>query len=130
MFQGVGGAKVDRVQIQTEAGHTLVQQKRRPIVLNYKDMLNKHLDKLKTTVVVSGSLGSKWATRWIYNVVIMEKRYTKKKKKVTLDTHLLAKLVKTLHFSILTPQELRHQFAGLNRFSRADLNHAFHHKLP
>ena len=34
--------------------------------------------------------------------------------------------VKKTHFPIPTPQELRHNFAGSDRFSVIDLNHAFH----
>ena len=34
--------------------------------------------------------------------------------------------VKTTHFPIPTPQELRHNFAGSDRYSVVDLNHAFH----
>ena len=35
-------------------------------------------------------------------------------------------VVKTSHFPIPTPQELRHNFAGSDRYSVIDLNHAFH----
>ena len=34
--------------------------------------------------------------------------------------------VKASHFHIPTPQELRHDFRGSDRFSVVDFNHAFH----
>ena len=43
-----------------EGGHTLVQQKRRPIALHYKERFKEHLDELKVAGVVSGTLGSQW----------------------------------------------------------------------
>jgi hypothetical protein len=38
----------------------------------------------------------------------------------------MAAAVKTSHFQIPAPQELRHNFTGSDQFSVLDLNHAFH----
>ena len=38
----------------------------------------------------------------------------------------MAAAVKTSHFPIPTPTELRHKFHGSDRFSQLDMNHAFH----
>ena len=62
LFEGIVRAKVEPVHIQTEASHTPVQQKRSPVALHYKEKLKEHLDKLKAADVVSGPLGSEWAT--------------------------------------------------------------------
>lgn len=61
LFEGIGRAKVEPVDIQMEAGHTLVQQKRRPIELYYKEKFEEHLEELQPARVVSGPLGSEWA---------------------------------------------------------------------
>jgi len=46
--------------------------------------------------------------------------------RVNLDTRHMADAVKATHFPIPTPQELRHNFLGSDRFSVVDLNRAFH----
>ena len=45
---------------------------------------------------------------------------------MNLDTRPMKKAVRTSHFHIPTPQELRHEFLGSDRFSVVDFNHAFH----
>jgi hypothetical protein len=45
---------------------------------------------------------------------------------MNLDTHPMAKAVNASHFHIPTPQELRHEFRGSDRFSIVDFKHAFH----
>ena len=59
-------------------------------------------------------------------MVITQKSWTSKKIRVNLDTRPMKEAVKTTHFPIPTPQELRHNFAGSDRYSVVDLNHAFH----
>ena len=76
--------------------------------------------------VVSGPLTSESARGWIHNVVITQKSWSDKKIRVNLDTRLMKDVVKTSHFPIPTPQELRHNFAGSDRYSVIDLNRAFH----
>ena len=117
---------MEPVHILTEEGHTLVQQKRRSIVLHYKEKFKEHFEELKAAGVVSGPLESEWATRWIYNMVINGMSLTKKNICITLDTHPMVKAVETLHFLVLTLQELRHQFTGSSQFSRVNSNPAFH----
>ena len=53
-------------------------------------------------------------------------RWKEKEIRVNLDTRPMKDAVKTFHFPIPTPQELRHNFAGSDRYSVIDLNHAFH----
>ena len=38
----------------------------------------------------------------------------------------MVEAVKTSHFPIPTPTELRHEFRGSDRFSQLDMNHSFH----
>ena len=38
----------------------------------------------------------------------------------------MAKAIEQSHYHIPTPQELRHEFQGSDRFSVVDFNHAFH----
>ena len=64
------------------------------------------------------------AIGWIHNPIIADKR-DGKSIRLTFDTRPMADAVKTSHFPIPTPQELRHQFAGSDRFSKLDMNHSF-----
>ena len=45
--------------------------------------------------------------------------------RLTLDTRTMVDAVHTSHFPIPTAQELCHRFAGSDRFSKLDMNHAF-----
>ena len=45
---------------------------------------------------------------------------------LTLDTRRMGDLIKQVHFPIPTSKQLRHEFAGSDRFSVIDMNHAFH----
>ena len=112
------------VHIEVDDSIEPVQQKRRPIPLQYIERFEKLLDQLKENGVVSGPLGSEWARGWIHNPVITDKR-DGKDIRLTLDTRTMADAVKTSHFPIPTSQELRHNFSGSDRFSKLDMNHSF-----
>ena len=119
-------AKVEPVHIEVDERIKPVQQKKQPIALHYVDKFKAHLEELKKAHMVSGPLKSESARGWIHNVVITQKSWTDKKIRVNLDTRPMKDAVKTSHFPIPTPQELRHNFAGSDRYSVIDLNHAFH----
>ena len=53
----------------------LIQQKRRNIALHYMDRLKRHLAELKKEGVISGPLGPEWARGWIFNPVIIGKKW-------------------------------------------------------
>ena len=126
MFQGIGVAKVTPVHIEIDKSVKPVQQKRRPIALHYMTKFKDHLEELHSAGVISGPLQSESAGGWIHNVVITQKSWTNKKIRVNLDTRPMKEAVKTTHFPIPTPQELRHNFAGSDTYSVVDLNHSFH----
>ena len=79
---------------------------------------------MKEQGVVEGPLDSECARGWIHNPCIQDKK-DGHSIRLTLDTRPMADAVKTSHFPIPTPQELRHEFAGLDRFSKLDMNHSF-----
>ena len=88
-----------------------------------------HFGQVRSTLKIhpmAGVLKSESAGGWNHNVVITQKSWTSKKIRVNLDTRPMKEAVKTTHFPIPTPQELRHNFAGSDRYSVVDLNHAFH----
>ena len=59
-------------------------------------------------------------------MVIEAKKWDPTKIRLTLDTRLMGDSIKQTHFPIPTPEQLRHEFSGSDRFSMLDLNHAFH----
>ena len=126
LFQGLGKAKVEPIHIEVDPDVTSVQQKKRPIAFQYKQRFKEHIEELQKEGVVSEPLDTKSAKGWISNVVITHKNWDDKKIRVNLDTRPMAAAVKTSHYPIPTPQELRHNFRGSDRFSIVDLNHAFH----
>lgn len=58
--------------------------------------------------------------------MITHRNWDDKKIRVNLDTRLMAGAMSTSPFPIPTPQELRHNFLGSDRFLRVHLNNAFH----
>ena len=125
LFEGFGRVTgVDPIHIEVDESVKPVQQKRRPIPLKYVERFESLLDDLKSKKVVSGPLDHKSATGWIHNPVISEKRYNNKIR-LTLDTHPMAKAVKTAKFPIPTPTELRSKLRGSNRFSTLDMADSF-----
>ena len=63
---------VKLVHLEIDAAMKPIQQKCRPIPLQYVDRFKKLLDDLEANGVVSGPLGSEWATGWIHNPVIAD----------------------------------------------------------
>ena len=128
LFEGIGRATgVDPIHIHIDETVTPVQQKRRPVPLHYVEKLKKLLDQLVEEGVVSGPLDDTSAIGWIHNTVITDKKNGDIR--LTLDTRPMAKAVKASHFPIPTPQELRHNFAGAEVFSKLDMTHAFYQFL-
>ena len=56
VFQGIGVAKVEPVHIEVDNSVKPVQQKRRPIAINYLDRFREHIEELHRAGVVSGPL--------------------------------------------------------------------------
>ena len=81
---------------------------------------------MKREGVVSGPFDSNSARGWISNQVISHKSWSDINIRVNLDTRTMSAAVKTSHFPIPTPNELRHEFHGSDRFTILDLNHSFH----
>ena len=125
LFEGFGRAMgVDPIHIEVEELIKPVQQKRRPVPLKYVERFKDLLDDLKSEDVVSGLHDHKSATGWIHNPAIADKKYSNKIR-LTLDTHPMAKAVKTAKFPIPTLTELRIKLRGSNRFSALDMTDSF-----
>ena len=126
VFNGLGRAKVDPVHIEVDESVKPIQQKDRPIAIHLKDKFKKHIEELKGVGVVEGPLKSEEATGWISNVVITAKKWDTDKIRVNLDTRHMGDAIKQTHFPIPTVEQLRHNFAGSDRFTSLDMNHASH----
>ena len=103
-----------------------IAEKLRPVALNLMEPLRNHLDELVKGDVIEGPLGSEFAVGWVLNMVIESKKWDPSRIRLTLDTRRMGDLIKQVHFPIPTSEQLRHEFAGSDRFSVIDMNHAFH----
>ena len=125
--EGIGEAKIDPIKIYVKPGVKPVAQRQRTIPLHYLKPLKEHIELLLKEEVIEGPLGSEEASQgWVHNVVITLKGWDDTKIRMNLDTRPMAEAVQTVHFPIPTSEQLRHQFAGSDKFSVCDLNHAFH----
>ena len=59
-------------------------------------------------------------------MVIESKKWDPSKIRLTLDTRMMGDFILQTHFPILTSEQLHHEFAGSDRFSVLDMNHAPH----
>ena len=126
LFTGLGRATgVPVIHIEMDKSIPPVQQKQRQIPIQYKQKLQDHLGELVREGVVT-PLECTNGTGWIHNIVITGKKWSEDKIRMNIDTRPMKKAVKVSHFHIPTPQELRHEFQGSDRFSVVDFNHAFH----
>ena len=103
-----------------------VQQKQRPLAIQYKEKLQDHIQELSSAGVVEGPLESKDATGWVCNPVITHKKWSDTKIRMNLDLRSMKNAVKTTHFPMPTSAQLRHNFSGSDRFTSLDMNHAYH----
>ena len=135
MSGGIGKYKGDPVKIQMEEGVTPVIQPPRRVPLHYVQPLKDHLEELKEEDVIEGPLQEEEEGSWIANLVITDKRWDGEGEKAAgervqvranLDCRPLNKHVYQTHEPIPTPEELRHNLKGSNRFSILDMNHSFH----
>ena len=127
VFKGLGRAKVEPVHIEVDPSVKPVQQKRRTVAFKYQEKFRRHIQELQEVGTVEGPLlDSESASGWISNVVIRAKNWDSDKIRVTLDTRPMMEAVKASHFPIPTPEELRHNFLGSDRYSVLDMNHSFH----
>ena len=131
----IGKYKGDPVKIQMEEGVTPVIQPPRRVPLHYVQPLKDHLEELKKEDVIEGPIQEEEEGSWISNLVITDKRWEGEEVKAAgervqvranLDCRPLNKHVYQTHEPIPTPEELRHNLKGSNRFSILDMNHSFH----
>ena len=134
MSGGIGMYNGDPVKIQMAEGVTPVIQPPRRVPLHYVQPLKDHLDEMLREDVIEGPLKEEEEGSWIANLVITDKRWDEAEKEVgervqiraNLDCRPLNKHVYQTHEPIPTPEELRHNLHGSNRFSILDMNHSFH----
>ena len=67
--------------------------------------------------VLEGPLESEHARGWVHNVVLTKKKWSEKAIRLNIDTRAMEMYVDVTHFPITTPEQLRHQFMGSDRFS-------------
>ena len=101
-FQGIGKANIEPIHIETDPNIKPIQQKQRPIALQYKVRFKQHIDELLEEGVVSGPLDSNSARGLVSNVVITHKNWDNQKIRVNLDTWQMQSRLRTLSYSNTT----------------------------
>ena len=134
IFGGIGKYKGDPIKIQIADIINPVIQSPRRIPLHYRQPQKDHLAEMVEEDVIEGPLLEEEEGSWISNLVITDKKWDKSQKRVgervqiraNLDCRPLNEHVYQTHEPIPTPEELRHQLKGSNKFSTLDLAHSFH----
>ena len=134
VFQGIGRYRGKPIKIQVKEGVRPVIQPARRIPLHLRQPLKDHLEELVEQGVVEGPLAEEEEGTWVSNLVLTGKKWDTGDKKpgeriqirANLDCRPLNKVVYQPHEPIPTPEELRHELLGSDRFSCLDMTHCFH----
>ena len=126
LFSGIGVAKVPPVHIRLKENVHPVTQTQRVVPLNMLQPLQDKLDRFVREGVINGPLGPEHATGWVHNVVLSGKRWDPNQIRLNLDTRPMNAAVIKNQYPIPTPEQLRHNFRGSDRFSIIDMNDSFH----
>ena len=126
LFTGIGVAKVPPVHIRLKDNVHPVTQTQRVVPLNMLRPLQDKLDRFVREGVIDGPLGPEHATGWVHNVVLSGKRWDPNQIRLNLDTRPMNAAVIKNQYPIPTPEQLRHNFRGSDRFSIIDMNDSFH----
>ena len=126
MFSGIGDIKLPPIEIYMKEGARPVAQKQRLIPIHMMEPLKEKLDEFMQEGVLEGPLESEHARGWVHNAVLTKKKWDERAIRLNIETRAMEKYVDVTHFPIPTPEQLRHQLKGSDRFSTLDLNHAFH----
>ena len=126
MFQGVGKAKNQVVDIPLKADARPYIQPPRPIPFHFHPQLQKYLKELSDNDIIEGPLqGPLEAGTYVSNIVITAKRWSTEEIRVNLDLRQINKDIVMSHHPIPTPEDLRHEFRHSDTFSSLDANHMF-----
>ena len=126
VFTGLGKAKVPPVEVKLKPGVEPKQAKPRKMAIHLREPVKEYLEEMEKEGVVSRLPAStEHSTGWISNLVVTKKKWDPSKIRVNMDTRHMEEAIVKSKFPIPTVEELRHKFAGADRFSVLDLNHAF-----
>ena len=125
MFQGVGRAKNQVVDIPLRPDARPYIQLPRPIPFHFHPQLQKYLKELSDNDIIEGPLqGPLEAGTYVSNIVTA-KRWSTEEIRVNLDLRQINKDIVMSHHPIPTPEDLRHEFRHSDTFSSLDANHMF-----
>ena len=126
MFQGVGKAKHQVVDIPLQPDASPYIQPPRPVPFHFHPQLQKYLKELLDNDIIEGPLqGPLQAGTYVSNIVITAKRWSTEEIRVNLDLRQINKDIVMSHHPIPTPEDLRHEFRHSDTFSSLDANHMF-----
>ena len=123
-----GKFKGPPIKVQLHPNATPVIQPPRKIPLHYLKPLETELMNMLGDDVIEGPIEIEEPGTYISNLVITDKKWDPSGKQIrlTLDCQAVNRDIYHTHEPIPTSEELRHQFAGSDRFSVLDLTNCFH----
>ena len=98
----------------------------RPIPFQFGDRFEAELKQMVEDNVITGPLDSVEPDSYISNLVITTKKWDPSKIRVTLDCQAVNEDIYPSYEPIPTIEQLRHQFAGSDRFSVIDITNCYH----
>ncbi len=133
IFQGIGKYRGEPVKIQMTDNVLPIIQPPRRIPLHYIQPLKEHLAEMIEQDVIEGPLSEEEEGSWISNLVITDKKWEgaheegrRTQIRANLDLRPLNTFVYQTHEPIPTPEELRHNLTGSDKYSSLDMIHSFH----
>ena len=127
IFQGIGKYRGEPVKIQLTANVSPIIQPPRRIPLHYVQPLKDHLAEMIKEDVIEGPLAEEEEGSWISNLVITDKKWDGAQEegqrtqiRANLDLRSLNTFIYQTHEPIPTPEELRHNLTGSNKYSSLD----------
>ena len=113
------------IPIQMPDNYYTQNKPERRIPLHYRERFMTELLRMKDEDIIEGPIEVEERGTIINNVVLTEKKETDQIR-ITLDCQTVNKQVYQTHEPIPTPEELRHEFAGSNCFSKLDMTNCYH----
>ena len=126
VFEGMGRAKVDPIDIKMKPGAIPVTQGRQEIPIQYRKPLEKKIQDLLKYDLIEGPLPANRVKGWVHNPVITDKKWSKEEIRLNIETKLMNEWVEPTKYPIPTPVELWHKFLGSDRFTTLDARDAFY----
>ena len=127
VFEGMGRAKVDPINIQIQDDAVPIAQGKQPIPIQFQDAVRKKLQYMVENDLIEGPLPAKECKGRIHNMVITKKNWSTEEVRINIDTKRMNKYLVQTKIPIPTTETLRHNLEGSDKFTALDCRDSFFH---